>query len=121
MTDLVTIFATNGAGTVTAVDVMLPYSTSWGARNVIHQLIGGGIAVSLVAPQPRSGTFVVFFGSEDAAYACAQLHQQESSFTLEVVDRSHLGMTYVVDSSVSISLDTDAARWKVTVGFQEIT
>ena len=117
-----TISATSGVGTTTPLVVLSPYQTSWKSRNIIHDLIGGGIAVSLVAPRPRSGDLELLYDTEASAYACAALHRNETSFTLTETDRPNVAMTYVVDGQVSISLDeATLAMWIVTIGFQEVT
>jgi hypothetical protein len=116
-----TITATNGAGTTTPVTVLSPWATAWESRNVIHDLIGGGIAVSLVGPRPRAGEMELLYNTEAAAFASVALHREETTFTLTETDVSSVSMSYVVDGSVQARLDeTTVRRWVVTIGYQEV-
>ena len=117
-----TISATNGAGSTTPLTILSPWETSYRARNVIHDLIGGGIAVSLVAPRPRNGSMVLLYDNEAAAFAAAQLHLQETTFVLTETDPASVSMTYVVDGDIRVSLDEQSViAWLVTIGYQEVT
>ena len=116
-----TISATNGAGTTSPVSVLSPWAAQWTSRNVIHDLIGGGIAVALVAPRPRSGQMELLYQTEAEAFAGANLHREETSFALAETDTPHVSMTYVVDGTVDVRLDEDTlVLWIVTVGYQEV-
>jgi hypothetical protein len=117
-----TITATNGAGTTSPLTVLSPFETSSVSRNVVHPLIGGGLVVSLVAPMPRSGSFEALYATEAEAFACAALHEHETSFALDESDRPHIAMTYVLDGSgVSVRLDEDTLDlWVVTVAYQAV-
>jgi hypothetical protein len=115
-----TISAVSGAGTTQPITVLSPYEVAYRSRNVIHDLIGGGIAVSIVAPNPRAGNLALLYGSEEEAQAAALLHLQETGFTLTDTETPSVGMTYVVDGEVTVALDQDTlTQWVVTVGFQE--
>lgn len=117
-----TISAANGAGTTSPLTILSPWETSWRGRNVIHDLIGGGIAVSLVAPRPRAGEMVLLYDDETAAFAAAQLHRQETTFTLTETDPASVSMSYVVDGEIRVALDEQSViAWLVTIGYQEIT
>lgn len=116
-----TITANNGAGTTTPLTVLSPYRSSQTSRNVIHDLIGGGIAVSLVPSRPRAGGLELLYLDEDSAVACLVLHRQPTTYTLEDTDAPSVSMTYVVDGDTEIALVEDTlAHWTVTVGYQEI-
>jgi hypothetical protein len=117
-----TISATNGAGTSTPELVLSPYETAWQSRNVVHDLIGGGIAVSIVPPRPRAGVFDALYLTESDAFGCAELHQQPTTFTLTESDRPQVGMTYVIEGAVTVRLDEETQNvWIVTIGYQEVT
>lgn len=118
----ITITANNGAGTVAPLLILMPYEYGFEGRNIIHDLIGGGIAVSLVAPRPRSGTLALLFPDNATAAAAAQLHRERTTFTLAWPDLPSGAMTYVVTDSVAVSKDPDTMkRWLTTVSYQEIT
>lgn len=115
-----TITATSGAGT-TSPTLILGYATSRESRNIVHDIIGGGIAVALVAPRPRSGDLRLFYPEEADAWAALALHGHETTFSLTDTDRPGIGMTYVVNGSVSLALDEQTrTRWTVTVPYQEV-
>lgn len=116
-----TISAGNGAGTTTPHFITLPYETAWDSRNIVHDLIGGGIAVSLVGPRPRSGALDLLYLTEADAFAGARLHQERTTFTLVETDRASVSMTYVVSERVRVVLDVDGHAWVVTVGYQEVS
>ncbi len=116
-----TITASNGAGSTSPVTVLSPWSTSWQSRNVIHDVIGGGLVVSLVAPRPRAGTFEAFYNTEAEAFACINLHLNETTFVLAETDLPNVGMTYVVDGSLDARLDPETLElWIVTIGYQAV-
>lgn len=116
-----TISASNGAGSSSPIAVLAEYSATRTSRNVLHNLIGGGIAVSLVAPNPRSGVIEYLFTDETAAWSCLDLHAVETTFVLTETSRPVVSMTYVVNGEASIRLDAATSTvWVVSVGFQEV-
>ena len=115
-----TITADNGGGTTVPHFIIVPYETGWESRSVVHDLIGGGIAVSVVAPRLRAGDMDLLYLTEADAFACAALHGIRTSFTLVESDRPHLNMTYVVDGSgIRVRLEDNANTWIVTLSYQE--
>lgn len=102
-------------------DLVLGYATSVESRNVIHDLIDGSIAVTLVAARPRAGTLELFYVDEAEAWAALSMHRSADSFTIVDSDRPDIGMTYVVDGRIGLALD-DSTRdhWQVSVGYQEV-
>jgi hypothetical protein len=115
------ISANNGAGTTSPLMVLSPYETAHASRNVIHDLIGGGIAVSLVAPRPRAGEIALLYADEATANAARLLHLIPTTFTLTETDVGSVGMTYVVDGEILPALDdVTVRRWVLTIGYQEI-
>lgn len=117
-----TISASNGAGTTVPLTILSPWETAYQSRNVIHDLIGGDIAVSLVAPRPRNGEMSLLYDDETAAFAAAALHRQETTFVLTETDRPDVSMTYVTDGDIRVALDEQTLNvWIVSVGYQEVT
>lgn len=110
-----------GAGTTTPI-LVLGYETKREGRNIVHDLLGGGIAVALVAPRPRSGALELLYESETLAAACVALHSLETTFTLADTDRPSIAMAYVVGpGGVGLALDDETREmWIVTVEYQEI-
>lgn len=115
-----TISATNGAGTVTPAAIE-GYNPRRVSRNKIHDLLDGSIGVAYIAPRPRSGTLRMLFPTETDAFVAYNLHAIETSFQLASSDVSSIGMTYVLDGSLDIDLDSEQGLWWVEVGYQEVT
>jgi len=116
-----TITAANGAGTTEPLTVLSPYETRWQSRNVTHDLIGGGIAISLVASRPRAGELALLYLTEAEAFAAAQLHLEETTFTLAETERPAVSMTYAVNGQIVCELDEETLElWIVTIGYQEV-
>lgn len=116
-----TITRTSDSAT-TVPDLVDGYEASLSSRNVIHDLIGGDIAVTLVAPRPRSGTLALVYAVEADAWAGFNLHAVTDTFTIASDEVSAVDMTYVVDGDVQIALDEETRTvWVVSVGYQEIT
>ncbi len=114
------IVPNNGTTQNTSPTLVLGYETARESQNVVHDIIGGGVAFTLIRPRPRAGTLELFFSDESAAFQALNMHALETSFTLTDTDRPVVGMTYVVDGSVSIRLTDDRKRWVVSVGYQEV-
>lgn len=117
-----TVITVNDASTdTTTPTLVLGYESSRESRNVVHDLIGGGIAVTLIEPRPRKGSLELFYLTETTAAAALELHTRETSYTLTSTDRASISMTYVVDGAITIRLDDEGRRrWVVTVGYQEV-
>ncbi|PTT22611.1 hypothetical protein DBR36_01505 [Microbacterium sp. HMWF026] len=114
------ITANNGAGT-TAPTVIDGYSTERESRNVVHDLIGGGIATTLILPRPRSGELVLHYAAEVQAWGALALLSNESAYVLTDSERPGVGMVFVVNGNVQLALDDDTREtWTVTVPYQEI-
>jgi len=121
MTALIT--ATSGIGSTTALLTLSPYEAEYESRNIVVDLLGGGIAVSLVTPRPSSGTFEFLYSTEDEARAGALLHMAESSFVLDDSDRPGVNIEYVVKDGgrVRLRLDPDTlVLWVLAVDYQEL-
>lgn len=115
------ITATDASGTSTPLTVLSPWESGRTSRNIVHDLSGGAIAVSLVAPRPRSGTMDLLYPDETSAFAALDLHSHETSFTLTESDRPHVSMTYVISGDVRIRLDPDTLElFIVSVDYQEV-
>ena len=117
-----TIIANNGAGSTAPVDVLYPYEPRLTSRNVTHRLIGGGIAASLVAPDPRSGDLPLLYDDVAAAWAAIELHKHPTTFVLTDPESPWMDMTYFLSGELSPApeRETSGARWIVRVGYQEV-
>lgn len=117
------VLITASSGEYVYAQLVLPYEATWRGRNVVHELIGGGIAIARVAPMPRSGQFVYVFDDETDAYACAALHRQNTTLTLSFATSDHhpdIACSYIVDGDIRVT-HTDADHWRVPVDYLEVT
>lgn len=113
---------TSDAGS-TSPTLVLGYETTLAAQTIVHDLIGGGIGITLIRPRPRSGTLELFYLTEDDAKYSADLHTDELVYTLTTDDLDSIEMTYVVaGAGIGLRLDSvTRRRWIVTVSYQEVT
>jgi hypothetical protein len=119
-----TITANDSTGDSTTPELVTGYQTARASRNVVHDLIGGGIAVSLIAPRPRAGQLELLYPLEADGWAALALHARETSFDLVDDDVPDVSMSYVVDGSadLQLTLDDDTRRvWLLAVPYQEVT
>jgi len=119
-----TITRTSDSATTTPTFVQ-GYEASFQGRNVIHQLIGGGIAVVLIPQDLRSGTLDLYYTSRADAWDAAQLHIGADTFTLSDADVPEIDMLYAA-GTVSPVLEIPQAAgssttlWRVGVEYQEL-
>ena len=118
MTTTITAVTSEDTTTPIAVD---GYETSRQSQNIIHDLISGGIAVTLIAPRPRAGRLELIYDNETDAFAALNLHAEETVFTIARDDITAIGMSYVVDGSVDLEVDQTRTMWRASVGYQEAT
>lgn len=117
-----TITADDASGTTTPL-LVLGYDTARQSRNIVHDLIGGGIAVALIAPRPRSGVLELLYSVEADAWAALALHARETTFTLVDTDVPDVNMSYLLNGTadLGLSLDQDTRKvWVLAVPYQEI-
>lgn len=115
------IAVNDGNGQTVSPALVLGYQTSRSSQNIIHDLIGGGIAVTLIRPRPRSGTLELFFLTEEVGFDALEKHGRETTFTLTDSDRASVNMTYALDGTLDLRLDeATRERWVLSVGYQEV-
>ncbi len=119
MASLITV--NDGSTATLSPALVLGYETSRESQNIVHDIIGGGIAVTLIRPRPRSGTLHLFFLTEPDAFNALNKHALEATFTLSDSDRPGVNMTYVADGTADLALDDQTRlRWVVSIGYQEV-
>lgn len=119
MASLITV--NDGSGATISPALVLGYKTSRESQNIVHDIIGGGIAVTLIQPRPRSGTLELFFLTEAAAFDALTKHSLETTYTLTDTDRPSVNMTYVTEGTIDLELDDQGrTRWVVSAGYQEV-
>jgi hypothetical protein len=115
-----TITANDGTGDVLEPLAVEGFTADRESQNVIHGLIGGGIAVTLVKPRPRANTWALVFSVEADAVEALELLSRETTFTLANTDRPFMDTDFVLDGTLSVQLDATGAFWRVDVGYQEV-
>lgn len=115
------ITVNDGSGMTVSPALVLGYQTSTESQNIVHDLIGGGIAVTLVRPRPRSGRLELLFLQEADGFLALKAHARETTFSLSDTDRPEVGMDYVTEGAIDLSLDEQTRkRWVLSVGYQEV-
>ncbi len=117
---MTTLIAATTSGTTTTPLLVDGYDASRASQNLIHDLISGGIAVTLIAPRPRAGTLQLVYDNESDAFGAVVMHAAEDTFSLSRGDLTVIEMTYVLDGAVSIAIDETRSAWIVSVGYQEV-
>lgn len=116
-----TITALDGTGASSSPTLVLGYEAARGSRNIVHNLIGGGIGVTLIPPAPRSGTLQLFYPAEADAAAALALHARPCLFQITESGRESVDMVYIQTGELSIRLEASTAdHWVVAVGYQEV-
>lgn len=96
------------------------------SANIAHDLVGGGVAVSLLFPRPRSGVMRLLYMDQAAAYEALALLSRRCLFFYneDYLDPGQhaADMTFsVVGQGTSVALDaTTRRRWLVDVEYQEV-
>jgi hypothetical protein len=119
-----TITAQDGTGFVTTPLMLLGYETERRSGNIVHQLVGGGTAVTLFPAPLRSGRIEVLYGDLLGAHTCLNLLSRPTTFRL-VNDPSvsRQDMLFAIDDN-SVTLRQDPAtgiRYIVGFGYQELS
>lgn len=116
-----TITVQDGTGATTSPVLVLGYETARESRNIVHDTLDGGIAVSMIPPRPRSGVLRLFYLDEATAAAALELHGRDAYFTLDSDERPSISMAYIIRDALELRLDEDTReRWTLDVGYQEI-
>lgn len=101
-------------------ELVLGYDTERTSATVVHDLLEG-IAVTVVAARPRSGTIEYFYPVEADAFAALELHADlADTFTLSDATRPDVGMVYVALSTALALDDETRDAWVLSVEYQEI-
>lgn len=115
MTTLITSTLSSGS---TEPLLVTGWAASNASRSVKHRLIGGGIAMSLVTPDPDSGTAELLYATSTDAYAARDLLREESTFELSS-EVDEIAMTFVVES-IDLELQEDRQHWLLKFTWQKV-
>lgn len=119
---MVTLITVNdGTAATSSPTLVLGYETARRGRNLFHEILGGGNAVSLIPADPRSGTLRLYYPDEADAAAAVELHGRGETLTITETDIATLDMEYALDGNVGYALDTETLDdWVVSVDYREI-
>jgi hypothetical protein len=100
---------------------VLGYDVSQASRNMVHQLIDGTVAATLLPSSTRQGTLRLFF--TDAASAENARKQLAIAGTWALVDTAQTqeGMTFVLDGMLRKVQADNRLRWTVEVPYRELS
>lgn len=105
----------------TTPTLVLGWTDERESQTVVHDLIGGGIAVTLVDSRPRSGTMSLLYSTEANAVAARDLLASADEYTIADPDRAAAVDMQFVTLSTSLVLDDESRdAWQIDVDFQEI-
>lgn len=117
----VTVTAEDGTGATFAPEVILSWDPASESGNVVHELIDGGIAVTLVGERPRTGELRLLFSSDLDAEEARTILTRRCAFTLQVPGRPAMDLRFVRAGRMSAAIHRDHADlWEFAVGFQEV-
>jgi hypothetical protein len=111
----------NGTTTITP-RLVLGYAARQQSRNVVHEVIGRRDPdVTLRPAGTRTGTLRLLFLTEAAAASAFDDLGSADVWTLLDADVSTIGMAFVVDGQMEVSLDDRTiTRWTVSVEYREV-
>lgn len=117
-----TITIVGGATVATPLLVVVDsLKTRRASNNKVHQLLSGGVALTIRAAAPRTGELVLLYSSKSAAESARDSFAQPAVFTY-VDDAPTESLTFVVTDQVSCEIEPETkARWIVTVPYQSVT
>lgn len=111
---------TNGT-TVLQPLLWMEYRSTREANTIVHQLHGGGTAITVAPHAPREVAVALLFDDEAAAAACEAMHARPGVIQITEDGRPTHSMQYVVTGPVERVLDTETARaWIVSARVTEV-
>lgn len=114
------IFALDGSSETTLPVLILGLEGPRLSQNIVHDLVAGGIGVTLRAPRPRAGRLTLLYLTEPEARACVTLHARPTRFALTTTEYAEADMTYITSGVIDPQLDAPTKRWRVVVEYQEV-
>jgi hypothetical protein len=110
----------NGSTTITP-KAKLTAEESVDSRNLVHELLGGGVAITFGGAPLRTATLEMYFDSETESAEAFELLKDGYVFELTDTDAPTTNMFFVIAGSIERSRDmaTDSA-WLLTCDVQEV-
>lgn len=97
------------------------WSPSADSANIVHDLIDGTIAITLVGDRLRSGDLELYFDTDATAEEARALLGRPTSFTLTDDDRPVVNIAFVRQGRLGTMIHDRADDvWAFSVGFQEV-
>jgi hypothetical protein len=115
------VTAQDGTGDSFEPIMLTQWDTSAESANIVHNLIDGAIAVTLVGDRLRSGNITFLFDDDNEVEQARALLARPTSFALNDTIRPVVNMTFVRQGMLSpVVHDVVREMWEFTVGFQEV-
>ena len=96
-------------------------SNVYESRNKVHELLGGGVAITFGEEPLRTGTLELLFTSESDAVQAVAMHRDGYVFQIADTAKPSLDMTYVVAGQIQGVFQLDSVdAWLVSVDVQEV-
>lgn len=116
-----TITALDGTGASFSPKTITRVDGSNDSANIVHQLIDGTIAATLVGDLPPSGTLTVIFTSDNEMRAAREILARPCAFALASSTRPVVDMTFIRQGQLRPGMnDTVRSIWEFEVGYQEV-
>lgn len=110
----------DGVTTITPT-VRLNAADSYASRNIVHELLGGGVAITFGGEPKRTGSLDLFFNSETDANTAYQFLKNGYVFQLADTVASTTDMNFVIAGNISRAWDGSTLNsWLVSFDFQEV-
>lgn len=111
---------TDGITTITPT-VRLNAADSYASRNIVHELLGGGVAITFGGEPKRNGTLDLYFNNEANANTAYQFLKDGYVFQLADVDAPTTDMNFVISGSITRAWDGETFNsWLISFDFQEV-
>jgi hypothetical protein len=117
---MATITAQDGTGDSTTPTLIEGFEASSESGNIIEDLIGGGIAVTVLGEGLRNGQFQLKYADDASAEQARLLLGRPCAFVLNAPERSILNMTFVRQGYFGTTMQRVRSLWAFSVGFHEI-
>lgn len=110
----------DGVTTITPT-VKLTAEDAYESRNIVHSLLGGGVAITFGAEPKRTGTLELAFTSETEANEAYTFFRDGYVFQLDDPAAPTTNMNFVLSGNLSRSWDSSTRTvWVLNVDFQEV-
>lgn len=118
---MTTLYATTAPETTVTPVAVTRYDALHESANIIHQMLDGSIAATLIGDRPASGTVEMIFTTDEDAALARTILGARSRLVLEGNIRPAFDMTFVRQGALAAAVHDEARDvWVLSVGFQEV-